>query len=302
MIRKRPVALVIAWSLVLLAGSGCALLDRVLTKRPEASIGSDQDLLSRGEAAISQKRYEEGRKHLQRLVNQFPESELVPAARLGVARAYLQERRYDEARAEYHRFIELFPQHERVDEAHYYLGLSYYRQMEKTDRDQTLSKKAIAEFQTVAAEFRDSQYAADARLKRVHCIRQLADKELYIGKFYFRRGSYGAAINRFETVLKEYPGTGYDADALYYLGESLRQLEQHAAARTAFERLVKEFPDSELAPLGAQRIGVTLPEHPNHKRPRLRVFTAFFDTVKSTFSEIRDSLLDNDIWQAWLPN
>jgi len=217
---------IVGYALLALSISGCAVLDLIQSKRPETASGSDQELLSRADAAIARKKHDEGRTNLQRLINQFPESELVPTARLTLGRSYFNEKKYEEARAEYQRFLELFPQHERVDEARYYIGLSYIRQMEKTDRDQALAKKAVAEFQTLTNEFRDSQYAPDARAKIVQCRRQLADKELYIGKFYFNRGSYGAAIKRFETVLKEYPGSEYDDQALYYLGESLWELEQ----------------------------------------------------------------------------
>src|SRR5574341_2424996 len=124
---------IVVYGLLALSISGCAILDLIKSKRPEAASGSDQELLSRAEASIARKKHDEGRKNLQRLINQFPESELVPVARLNVGRSFFNEKRYDEARAEYQRFIELFPRHEQVEEAQYYTGLSYFRQMEKVD-------------------------------------------------------------------------------------------------------------------------------------------------------------------------
>jgi outer membrane protein assembly factor BamD len=284
--------------------SGCAIFDLFPdlfpSKRAEAPAGSDQELLSRADAAIARKKYDEGRKNLQRLINQFPESELVPVARLNVGRSFFNEKRYDEARAEYQRFIELFPQHERVDEARYYMGLSFFRQMEKADRDQSLSKKAIAEFQTLVSEFRDSQYAADAKAKQAECRRQLANKELYIGKFYFNRGAYSAAIKRFETVLKDYSGSEYDDQALYYLGESLWELEQKGAAKPIFERVLSQFPDSDMAPLAAKRLGVVLAPNPRRK-PTPSFFSTVYATMTDTLSEVKDSILDSDLWQTWVP-
>ena len=289
------------YGLLALSISGCAFLDFFKSKGAQPSAGSDQELLSRADAAIARKKHDEGRTHLQRLMNQLPESELVPTARLYLGRSYFNEKKYEEARAEYQRFLELFPQHERVDEARYYIGLSYVRQMEKTDRDQALAKKAVAEFQTLTNEFRDSQYAPDARAKIAQCRRQLADKELYIGTFYFNRGSYGAAIKRFETVLKEYPGSGYDEQALYYLGESLWELEQKTAAKTTFERLISQFPDSDVALLGAKRIGVTLVQNPAKRKPAPGLFSTALATVKDTFSELKDAVMDSNIWQALAP-
>ncbi|MCI0408094.1 MAG: outer membrane protein assembly factor BamD [Acidobacteria bacterium] len=301
MIRMRRHVLVAGYALVVLSLPGCAILDRFASRRTEGPGGSDQELMSRAEASIARKRYDEGRKNLQRLINQFPESELVPTARLSVGRSYYNEKRYEEARAEYQRFIELFPQHERVDEARYYTGLSFFRQMEKADRDQSLSKKAVAEFQVLLSESKDSQYAADARAKLIQCRRQLAEKELYVGKFYFDRGSYGAAIKRFEAILKEYAGSGYDDQALYYLGESLWELEQRGAAKAAFERLVSQFPDSDMALPGAKRIGVPLTQNPRNRKPVPGFFSTMLATMTDTFSELRDAILDSDVWQSWSP-
>lgn len=291
----------VGYLLLALAVSSCAILDLFPSKPAEAPGSSDQELLSRAEAAMTRKKYDEARKNFQRLINQFPESELVPTARLSVARSYFNEKKYDEARAEYQRFLELFPQHERVDEARYYTGLSFFLQMEKTDRDQTIPKKAIGEFQTLVSESRDSQYVADARAKLAACRRQLAQKELYIGKFYFDRGAYGAAIKRFEAILKEYPASGYDDQALYYLGESLWELEQKAAARTAFERLVSQFPDSEYALLGAKRIGVSLAQDPRTRKPSPGFFSVVLVTVTDTFSELKDAIRDSELWHLWTP-
>lgn len=284
-----------------LSVSGCAMLDHFSSKPAEAPGGSDQALMSRAEAAIARKNYGEGRKQLQRLINQFPESELVPAARLSIGRAYFNEKRYEEARAEYQRFIELFPQHEQADEARYYTGLAFFRQMEKTDRDQALTKKAIAEFQTLVTEFHDSQFAPDARAKLAQCRRQLTEKELYVGTFYFNRGAYGAAIPRFETILKEYPGSEYDDQALYYLGESLWELEQREAARAALERLIAQFPDSDMAPLAAKRIGVALAQGPRARKPSPGVLGAVRGTMSDALSELKDAILDSELWQSWTP-
>ncbi|HZY31012.1 MAG TPA: outer membrane protein assembly factor BamD, partial [Candidatus Methylomirabilis sp.] len=164
-----------------------------------------------------------------------------------------------------------------------------------------LAKKAVAAFQTLTKEFRDSQYAPDARAKIAECRRQLADKELYIGTFYFNRGSYGAAIKRFESILKEYPGSGNEDRALYYLGESLWELEQKTAAKTAFERLISQFPDSDMAQLGAKRIGVALVQNPANRKPAPGFFGTALATLKDTLSELRDAALDSNILQGWSP-
>ena len=287
--------------ILLLSVSGCATLDLFSPKQAETPIGSDRELMSLADTAFALKKYDDGRKHLQRMINQFPESELVPTARLNLGRSYFDEKRYDEARAEYQRFIELFPQHEQVDEAQYYTGLSYFRQMEKADRDQMMTKKAIREFRTLVSEFRGSQFAPDAQAKLAECHRQLAQRELHVGKFYFHRGAYGAAIPRFESILKEYPGSEYNDQALYYLGESLWELEQKGPARAAFQRLIAEFPDSDVTPLAAKRIGVAFVQDPRSRKPSASFLSAVLATMSDAVSELKDAILDSELWQAWTP-
>ena len=294
--------LITGCALFLLSISGCAGMEFFASKQVETpAAASDQELMSLAESAFAQKKYDEGRKHLQRLINHFPESELVPIARLSVGRTYFDEKRYDEARAEYQRFIELFPRHEQVDEVQYYTGLSYFRQIEKVDRDQTMTEKAVREFRTLVTEFRHSQFVPDAQKKLAECYRQLVERELYVGKFYFYRESYGAAIPRFESILKQYPGSKYHDQALYYLGESLWELEQKGAAKTAFERLIAEFPNSEMTPAAAQRMGLTFVQDPRGQKPSKGLLSGALDSMSDALSELGDTIMDSSIWQAPAP-
>lgn len=84
--------LVVGCLILLLASSGCATIDLFASKPAETPAGSDRELVRQAEAAIALKKYDEGRKHLQHLINHFPESEMVPTARLSVGRTYFDEK------------------------------------------------------------------------------------------------------------------------------------------------------------------------------------------------------------------
>ncbi|HET8546660.1 MAG TPA: tetratricopeptide repeat protein [Bryobacteraceae bacterium] len=71
-----------------------------------------------------------------------------------------------------------------------------------------------------------------------------ADKELTIGKFYFRRGSFKAAARRFEEATKWNPGL---AEAYLRLGEAQLKLKDAKAARAAFEKFLELEPDGKNA-------------------------------------------------------
>ncbi|MFN3476756.1 MAG: outer membrane protein assembly factor BamD [Candidatus Methylomirabilales bacterium] len=235
------------------------LLTSCAVKQPPVVGRSDRELYASAEQAIQRKEYEAARNDLQQLLKQFPESELQPWARLLLGRAFFLEQQYDEARAEYAKFLDLYPQHEMIDEAHYFTGLSYFYQMEKVDRDQSFTQKALEHFQLILAEMPDSSYVQDVKVKAAICRRRLAEKELYVGTFYLHRGNYAAALARFETVLNHYRGIGLDDRALFYKMVSLLRLEQKGKAQEAFRRLLEEHPGSPLVKEAAKELGISLP-------------------------------------------
>jgi outer membrane protein assembly factor BamD len=278
--------------------SGCGIYEYLYGRPPQRETQrTDLDLLRSAEAESQGRKYEDARKDLQRLMNQYPESDLLASARLASARSLYLDKKYEEARVEYQRFLELHPQHERSDEAHYYLGMAYFRQADSPDRDQTFSKKALEQFDLLLAQMPDSQYAPDARERRAQARRKLAEKEVYVGTFYFTRGNYTAAAGRFSSLLAQYGGAGFDDVALYYLGESLWQLEQKDAARAAFQRVVQDHSQSEWALPSAQRLGVTLvrngPPKPKGPGPVDRLWQG----LQETWDELADTVKSYQIFR-----
>jgi outer membrane protein assembly factor BamD len=277
---------------------GCAAYDFLYGKPPRReSQQSDQELVRAAEAQMQRGRYEDARKDLQRLMNQYPDSELVAAARLGTGKALYLDRKYDEARTEYLRFLELHPQHERVDEAHYYLGMAYVRGADSPDRDQTATKKGLEQFEVLVRQMPDSQYVPDATQRIAAARRKLAEAEVYVGRFYFDRGHYAAAAGRFERVLADYSAAGLDDQALYFLGESLWQLEQRDQARVTFLRLVQEDSRSEWAPAAANRLGMTLVRTGPPKPEGPGVMTRMGDALQETWTELGETVKSYRIFQ-----
>lgn len=291
------------WRVLAIAGllgvlQGCAVYDYLYGKPPRReSQRSDQELARSAEAQMQRGQYEEARKDLQRLMNQYPDSDLIAAARLGTAKALYLDKKYDEARTEYQRFLELYPQNERLDEAHYYLGLAYVRGADSPDRDQTFTKRGLAEFEVLVRQMPDSQYAPDARKRIATARRKLAETEVYVGRFYFSRGHYAAAAGRFERVLSEYSGADFDGEALYFLGESLWQLEQKDRAKAAFRRLVDDDSRSEWAPAAADRLGVALVRTGPPKPPGPSLWTRMGTALQETWTELGETVRTYRIFQ-----
>ena len=66
-----------------------------------------------------------------------------------------------------------------------------------------------------------------------------AQKELQTGNFYFKKGSYRAAANRFLEATRWNPGY---AEAYLRLGEAREKLKEPAEARKAYEKFLELEP------------------------------------------------------------
>ena len=98
---------------------------------------------------------------------------------------------------------------------------------------------------TVIERYPDSEYATTSLLKFDLALDHLAGKEMEIGRYYLKRGHFGAAINRFRVVVEEFQTTSHTPEALHRLVESYLSLGLTADAQTAGAILGHNFEASD---------------------------------------------------------
>jgi outer membrane protein assembly factor BamD len=155
-------------------------------------------------------------------------------------RAYDKED-YPEAVGEYQRFLELHPFHRLASYAQFRLGMSYYHQIDSTDRDEEPADKALSAFEKLQKDFPQNLFNDQVQEKMVWLREWLAKRQFYIGYFYFKKGAYPAAIHRFQAVIDEKEKTTVRGDAFYYA--ALSHLEQGEMDEAAL--LLRELLDSD---------------------------------------------------------
>ncbi|PWU13681.1 MAG: outer membrane protein assembly factor BamD [Bdellovibrio sp.] len=190
-------------------------------------------------------RYEEAIRRYQEVKNKYPYSKFAVQAELAIADAYFKEESYPEAQVSYQTFKELHPKHANIDYVTYRLAMSFYNQLPETiDRDLSLSQNAMTYFDELVAHYPNSPHVAEAKEKKIDCLKKLAGKEEYIGDFYYIRGKYDSALGRYEQLLKLYANLGFDAKALSRAAICAGRTGELERARGFLGRLKKEFPDS----------------------------------------------------------
>ena len=150
----------------------------------------------------------------------FPQSDWAPKAALMAAYSYYRQDYYVDAIDEIKRFVKVYPKDPNLDYAYYLLAVCYYEQIvdEKTDLDSI--KNAKKSFEFILSNFANTDYALDSEFKLDLINDILASKEMYVGRYYFKKKKWIAAINRFRAVVDVYDNTIYTEEALHRLVEA----------------------------------------------------------------------------------
>ena len=149
----------------------------------------------------------------------FPQSIWAPKSALMAAYSYYSQDYYSDSIMELERFIKVYPLDKNLDYAYYLLGLCYYEQIVDEKKDLQSIIMAKENFEFILKQFPKTEYAIDSSFKIDLINDILASKEMYIGRYYFEKEKWIAAINRFREVVDEYETTIYTEEALHRLVE-----------------------------------------------------------------------------------
>ena len=219
--------------------SGCAATQEEIAKNNDPAL-----LYREGVSLYNDGDYNEAIDKFKQVMEGYPISPFAVDAELLLSDAYYSSAQYSDAASYYVNFVSLHPNHPKTAYALFQKGMSYFREVSTIDRDQVSTQKALLAFNDVISFYSSSIYADKAKEMAVFLKRRLADREFYIGNFYFKDKKYKGALARFAEILKKYPDTGLSDKVLYYIGKSYIELGEKDLARDAFSTLITNFPYS----------------------------------------------------------
>ena len=240
-------ALLLAATLLVGACGGGVKNDPILRLSATESLEEGQKLLEEGS-------YRQARKYLIHAFEVEPNSVAWREGLLLAADALYAQDRYDsyvEAEGRYRDFLNRFPTSQRADYAQFRMASCLAQRVEKPNRDQETTRKAISSFEELIRIYPTSEWTDEARLEMARIRNFLAEHEFVVGKFYYNRSGQKravalarGAINRFEYLLENYPEYDQVDKILGHLCVAHSRLEEIENARTTCSRLEQEFPDS----------------------------------------------------------
>jgi len=204
---KRIIALIL---ISLFVFSGCAWFKPKEEKNAQELVSDGMDQFNNGD-------YKDAIESFEKLKDWYPFSKFVILAELKIADAHYHIKEYDSAVEAYESFENLHPRNEAIPYVIFQTGRCYFEQIDTIDRDQTPAKKALDIFTRLKKQFPDDPYATKAEEHIKECNKSLAGHEFYVGEFYYKSKHYKAALNRFKSVLTNYPDVGIHQQALQYI-------------------------------------------------------------------------------------
>lgn len=156
--------------------------------------------------------------------------------------AFFDKEEYAEAIVEYTHFLELHRTHILASYAVFRIGESQMKLTKGIQRDPSPIQKALEAFERLRKDFPGSRYDSAALQKIQECHDLMAQTHLFVGEFYYRRGSYLAAAHRFQQIMKLYPDKPVAPDALYFLALSYHELGADDWASEQLILLAEKYP------------------------------------------------------------
>lgn len=152
------------------------------------------------------------------------------------------------------RFIKLHPSSPALDYAYYLQGLINFNEnlglfgslarQDLSERDQRASRDSYQSFRQLLQQFPESKYAPDAQLRMNYIVNTLAQYEVHVARYYYKRGAYVAAANRAQQAVQEFQRSPAVEEALYIMAQSYDQLALPELRDDAQRVLTTSFPDS----------------------------------------------------------
>ena len=232
-------ALVLAAAVTACRGGGVAE-DPILKLSAEESLAQGKELMAK-------EKHAKARPYFTHAFEVEPNSAIGREGLLLAADTYYLEggsTNYVQAEAKYRDFLNRFPTSDQAAYVQFQIANSLAKRMEKPDRDQNVTRKALEAYEELIRLYPTSEYAAQAQEQMNAVQANLAEHEFQIGRFYLRYGVPVAAAERFEFLLATYPQYNERDKVMYHLGVAYEQSRKPEEARKAFERLLNEYPQS----------------------------------------------------------
>lgn len=236
------------------------VFEAVYAEDPTSDLGAEA-LFWSADCYYKLDQFSDAAKRFKTFVENFPENEMIGAARYSLGWSYFKTGDYALAVGPLEDFlnnynpppIALFPYDVdtklRLGDAYYALG-EYRKAIE-------FYNKAIgaepggdyAMFQVANSYYRSNRtfeaVSNFRRMLRIYPFSKLREQAQYnVAYIYLNTSNYGQAVEEFQTVINKYPGTEWAARAQYNIGDAFYNAGEYGRAIEAYQKVLNNYPKS----------------------------------------------------------
>jgi len=241
--------------ILLAAAAGCASTGtETVAPEPKAD-----DNFKKGEELLKSGKYEQARQVYSSVKEVDPEKTYEPLVQIRLGDSYYEEARYAEADVEYKRFLDLHPHNKAAPYVKYQLGMCNFKQIDLPDRDPSFAENSVKHFSELLKDYPNNPYEDEAKEKLKIAKDDVAAHELVVGRFYYKKDSYMAAVKRFKGIIDNYPGSKDEPEILYYMADSYIRLEDYESAKNTLAQLYKDYPNNKMSEKARDNLAEKIP-------------------------------------------
>ncbi len=190
--------------------------------------------LEKGQALDKVRRFEEARDQYKTIQKSYALTPWVDDAAYSNGWSFIQQGKIEEGSAELEQFIENYPESHLIPQARLTIGLAYYRvekfsesisALKKVWEDEDAREYYLQAFEAMNKVYRDAHFwDAAIRLTRDYLARfpeafDRLDKQMNIGWFYLQIGQWDDAIRYYQPLLP-IADAEHEAEVQFYIGEA----------------------------------------------------------------------------------
>ena len=256
-----------------LAAAAALLLGACAKKAPAVKYDSQAEQeYTAGVGALEDRDFTDAQRILERVRTKYPYSKYGALAELRLADLKYEQGKFIEAADAYTGFVKIHPSSPQVDYAAYRAAMSRWADAPSEfflfppmyERDLTQFIKATEGLVTFLEKFPNSRYAPDAREKLDKARGVMAERDWYAFEFYKKREKWQGAAYRLERIMKEFPSSPREPEALWQLADMYVKLSERFKAQKALQTLIVKYPASSQGKNAEKLLADrrTQPEHP----------------------------------------
>lgn len=181
---------------------------------------------------------------LQTFTFNYPQDPRIVDARWLTAEAYYASEDWVTAAGQYLDFQRDYGREARAPEALYLAGRSYQHLSLRPELDQRDTERAINLYDQLLQEYPASEFAGEARERRLRLRDKLAEKVYLVAEFYFDNEEYQAAEIYLTDLIERFPESDWLPAGLALLARTFCAEGREERASDAHRALRTQYPES----------------------------------------------------------